>query len=82
MTWFNSIRRKKEANAKLEKKLELAKLRKHSLQMENVLARNDAAIDNFKKHWMFREEVLEKTMELFHEYEEIKRENIEVIISH
>lgn len=81
MTWLTLQRRKKEANAKLKEKLELAKLRKHSLQREQVLARNDAAIDHFKKHWMFREEVLQKTMELFKEYEEIKQENIEVIMS-
>lgn len=59
-------------------KLELAKQRKESSRKEMVLAKNIGAVDHFQKHWMFREQILFKNIELFELYERTRQENIEV----
>lgn len=78
---FPTYRRRREAKRMLKVKLELAKQRKESLRREMLKAKNIEAIEHFREHWMFREQVFLKNIELLELYEETHQKNIEVIFN-
>lgn len=63
----------------LDDKLEIAKQRKQSIQMQKRLAKEQAEIEHFKKHTAYRQDVFRNNIELYELYQEEQRQNIKVI---
>lgn len=78
----NEHRKKIEMDKQLGIKLEKASQLKKNLQDEKILNKFTAGIDFFKKHWLFRDEIQAKNVQIYRMHEEEKRRNMEVFSFH
>lgn len=77
---FIYFRRKERVNRMIQMKMDLAKQRKESLQNEKQLEKMENIVDNFKKHWAFREKTLMKNIELLKLSEKMRAKSMKVIL--
>lgn len=72
--------KQRKAKEQIDIRLEDAKQRKKQLQDEQIINKKLSGIANFKKHWLLREETRAKNIQALEQYEQEKRENMEVCL--